>query len=425
MLIALDENDNRVHIKNAENYYNYYCPICGEKLLLKRGDVRVHHFSHRSNSKCFDRWHYDMSEWHSKWQEQFPMSSREIVFEKYGEKHRADIFINNTIIEFQHSNLSPNEFKERNNFYLSLGYKVIWIFDMIEDYYYENIYRIGELNSNHYIWNNPKNTFFNYMEDENLSIYFQIYENTWNYNKYYLFDKKFYNYGGTLLKVKKHRLFNNMENLEVSEKIDDIDFLRKFLNINKNVRIQINDKTGELIKYDQIICDNIFVSGVHDFGCCNYYVYCLMKNKFCKNYNCHDCWYLNSTHDKCIYRFAEIFKHKIDELIKIEKDTNGIVKKLYFKIEGKKVYIEFPQLPSTVDTIPNLWNNIFDITVAGFLNIKSGMSVKVSDVSKMVNKYNGKCYGRIKMDNDEYSYESKEIKHSNDPVWILEWYKKS
>ncbi len=425
MFIALDENNNRVHIKNAEGYMKYYCPICGEKLQLKRGDVRVHHYSHRSGSKCFDCWHYDMSEWHSKWQEQFPMNSREIVFEKDGEKHRADIFINDTIIEFQHSNLSPNEFKERNTFYLSLGYKVIWVFDLIEDYYADRFYKYGEVSSNYYIWINPKNTFFNYTEDEKINVYFQIYDNTWSYNKDYLFDKSFYNYGGTLLKIRKHRLFNDMENLEVFEKIDDIDFLKKFLNINKNVRTQINDKTGEVIEYDQIICDNIFVSGVHDFGCCNYYLYCLMENRFCKNYNCHDCWYLNSTHNKCIYRFAELFKHKIDELIKIEKDRNGKVKKLYLIIEGKKVYIEFPKLPSNIDSIPNLWNNISDVTVAGFLNVKSGLSVKVSDVSKMVNKYNGKCYGRIKMSDGEYSYESREINCSNEPIWLLEWYKKN
>ena len=38
------------------------------------------------------------------------------------------------VFEFQHSALSSSEFYERNSFYNALGYKVIWVFDAIEQY---------------------------------------------------------------------------------------------------------------------------------------------------------------------------------------------------------------------------------------------------------------------------------------------------
>ena len=127
MFVALTKNNERVYINNAVKEEEYYCPVCNEKLSLKLGIQKIHHFSHKPNSMCQDNWKYtDMSEWHKNWQEKFPEESREIVFER---KHRADVFINNRIIEFQHSKLPSNAFEDRNEFYTKLGYKVIWIFD--------------------------------------------------------------------------------------------------------------------------------------------------------------------------------------------------------------------------------------------------------------------------------------------------------
>lgn len=70
-----------------------------------------------------------MSEWHLSWQENFPEDCREVVVEKDGIKHRADVLINNTVIEFQHSSITSEEIAKRNNFYMSCGYHVIWVFD--------------------------------------------------------------------------------------------------------------------------------------------------------------------------------------------------------------------------------------------------------------------------------------------------------
>ena len=131
MYIALDENKIRVHIENAEKSKQYFCPVCGEKLIIKAVDslsVKPH-FAHKKGTECIDTWQHDMSEWHYKWQCLFPEEYREVVVEKDGIKHRADVLIDGFVIEFQHSPISRDEIKERNEFYTCCGYKVIWVFD--------------------------------------------------------------------------------------------------------------------------------------------------------------------------------------------------------------------------------------------------------------------------------------------------------
>lgn len=131
MFIALDANGERISIDNATKDDNYFCPICGEPLVIRATNslaVKTH-FAHKRGTLCFDDWNHDMSEWHLSWQKQFPEQYREVVIEKNGIKHRADICINNTVIEFQHSPITGEEIVKRNDFYISCGYKVVWVFD--------------------------------------------------------------------------------------------------------------------------------------------------------------------------------------------------------------------------------------------------------------------------------------------------------
>ena len=177
MFIALDESGNRTHIKDAKSTSTYFCPICGEALCVRAlNSLAVQqHFSHKRGSKCLDNWQHDMSEWHINWQEQFPEECREIVVTKNGIKHRADILIQNTVIEFQHSPISPEEFEERNFFYSDCGYNVVWVFDAAD--------KVKGLISEDPIdpmwcpfrelyWKRAKNTFRNRVP-YNISIYLQ------------------------------------------------------------------------------------------------------------------------------------------------------------------------------------------------------------------------------------------------------------
>lgn len=140
MLKAKDKNGLVVYIDDADPAQQYYCQVCDQPVMQKRGEIRIHHFSHYSPHgthadivPCCDHWSYDMTEWHMGWQRRFSSDDIEKVLTAGKEKHIADLLINKIIVEFQHSPISLDDFNERNEFYTRLGYKVIWVFDLIEE----------------------------------------------------------------------------------------------------------------------------------------------------------------------------------------------------------------------------------------------------------------------------------------------------
>ena len=173
MFVSLDENNNRVFIENAVKGKKYYCPSCGEPLIVKATKslaVRAY-FSHKKGTDC-DTFSHDMSDWHLDWQNRFPLENREIPMEKDGIKHRADVFINNTVIEFQHSPISAEEIAARNEFYLSLGYNMVWVFDAearIKNEYGESIDPLNCRNGG-LCWKRVKSQFANGMPQQ-VTVY--------------------------------------------------------------------------------------------------------------------------------------------------------------------------------------------------------------------------------------------------------------
>lgn len=163
MLFANDYNDNRIHIDDTQSNKEYYCPYCGVPLITKKGEIRRHHFAHKRSFECTDSWvrnnNYDISSWHNEWQSLFPKENQEIKLALGETKHRADVIIDKTVVEFQRSIMSVSAFDDRNNFYFNLGYKVVWLFDL------SSLYSKGQLqyekNENGLIfhWKNPKKAF--------------------------------------------------------------------------------------------------------------------------------------------------------------------------------------------------------------------------------------------------------------------------
>jgi DNA-directed RNA polymerase subunit RPC12/RpoP len=131
MFIAIDKLGQIIDIEEAAKGGEYYCPECDSKLIVKDGEINIKHFAHEKNSDC-DTWG-EMSQWHLNWQSNFDKSVREVVLNKDGIKHRADIFIStkdiNLTIEFQKSPISKVEIVKRNLFYNQFG-KVLWVFDL-------------------------------------------------------------------------------------------------------------------------------------------------------------------------------------------------------------------------------------------------------------------------------------------------------
>ena len=159
MFFAVDENGVRTYIDDADANRKYFCPACNAQLVQKRGNIVTHHFAHKSNGIC-DLWYSGkMSAWHKKMQNLFPRIWQEVlVYNDLGEYHIADVvFKKNSIpyvIEFQHSSISSTDFISHTGFYMSQGYRVIWIFDFCNVYPSKQLYYIKEDDSNeiHVFW---------------------------------------------------------------------------------------------------------------------------------------------------------------------------------------------------------------------------------------------------------------------------------
>ena len=181
MEFALNHNKEKIHASEADKKQTYYCPLCNGKVILRQGATNIDHFAHQS--KCEDTWNYDMSAWHSEWQQQFPKRNQEVVIEFDGKRHRADVMACGYVIEFQHSTITADEFDERNRFYLNYGKKVIWIFDLSDEFENGRINCYEEWHGNNdnggkFKWSYPKRFLQSYLPQENkdIVVFFQFFK---------------------------------------------------------------------------------------------------------------------------------------------------------------------------------------------------------------------------------------------------------
>lgn len=248
--VAKDKQGNIVDIENAIKGKEYFCPFCGTKIIAKvGGKIREHHFAHKD--KCIETWKYEnKTPWHRYWQGLFPEHT-EVLLTANDVTHIADILINNIVIEIQHSPMTIEEFRARNDFYTSLGYKVVWIWDLTDKFEAQQISKTKN-NYFEYIWKYTKSPFRSmYCPDEKALIYVQLEkitdENTPVLHKVlkgYESFRKFASKEQDILSPKsfvdainnnKERLFQTIlpELNNVSED-DNFPFVKKFSNISTN-----------------------------------------------------------------------------------------------------------------------------------------------------------------------------------------------
>ena len=132
-----------------------FCPICGEEVISKCGDIKIWHWAHKIGIEC-DSFGEPETKWHLKWKDNFPEEMQEVSVKKcvsdycYNNKlgtgkshgaghapcnhincadcdfkiHRADIKTKTgLVIEFQNSPISPEKIQEREDFYGNM----IWV----------------------------------------------------------------------------------------------------------------------------------------------------------------------------------------------------------------------------------------------------------------------------------------------------------
>ncbi len=100
------------------------CPVCGNAMIAKCGQLRDWHWAHRAARTC-DHWWEPETPWHRAWKNHFPKDWQEIVGKSNdGEKHIADVKTERgVVLEFQHSFLSRDERESREVFYKSM----VWV----------------------------------------------------------------------------------------------------------------------------------------------------------------------------------------------------------------------------------------------------------------------------------------------------------
>lgn len=99
------------------------CPECFGKVVAHMGDTE--YFSHLPRFR-WDNWWEPETRWHIEWKEHFPLEQREQEVKSSSKKHIADVKTPKPIIiEFQHSRISAEDIKERENFYGDM----VWVVD--------------------------------------------------------------------------------------------------------------------------------------------------------------------------------------------------------------------------------------------------------------------------------------------------------
>ena len=307
MYEACDANGNYIDIDDAKQEEKYFCPVCGGELQIKKGDIREHHFAHLAGI-CEDQWNYDMSEWHREWQRMFPKNTREIVIEHNREKHRADILTGNTVIEFQHSPMSPDEFRERNQFYTEAGYNVVWLFDMRELFDDERMYynqRYEDENSWEWKWAHATFARFYPEKCRNISLFFELDD---DYIKHVAW---FSPNGGKYFKT------------------DDVEFRY----INNDISKTMFHRVREL--YDPILTDTEGPFYHRKLLNCP-------RNKQYTSDCVNDCDYrdINNCYNEiCIYRYRLIldnWNEQTDKVLNIQRNDDGEIKEFTILKKNKK-----------------------------------------------------------------------------------------
>lgn len=132
MLIARTNKGVRIAAKNASRNEMYYCPGCHERLILKKGSVKVAHFSHGAHSLCRLQEEPETAEHLSgKWQlAQMFNGDLEVYLPEISQ--RPDVLFRSKkhrsiALEFQCSNITQQSLSERNAGYQRVKIHPIWL----------------------------------------------------------------------------------------------------------------------------------------------------------------------------------------------------------------------------------------------------------------------------------------------------------
>lgn len=122
MKFAFIDSDRRL----AERGLRGACPGCGQEVLAKCGNRRIHHWAHIGIMVCDGFWEPE-TQWHRDWKDRFPAGWQEQRrVSSDGELHIADVLTEAGVaLEFQRSHISDEEKRCREQFHR----RIVWVAD--------------------------------------------------------------------------------------------------------------------------------------------------------------------------------------------------------------------------------------------------------------------------------------------------------
>lgn len=429
MFIANDLNKNRIYIDEADEKIQYYCPICGSEVIQRRGQKNAHHFAHKRHSEC-DSWHYDMSEWHKKWQSKFPVECREVVLSYNDEKHRADVLIGKTVIEFQHSSMSNEEFWKRNNFYVSAGYEIVWLFDFVEVYSSRRI----EMTQREftYRWKNHWNTFWEFdpTKRNDINVFLQFSNDLSEGNcgiEHLAWLSPNLNYFST----KSYVAYDEEEfiNIFIPKENESAD-----TDISVNGQYSIVDIQDSIVSVDGYYSPCALKNGgkecFENCDCCMYSTMCISGDSIGKRFS--DLYRLRPAKVKasyvsgCLYRFKDIIENwniDNDKVLNIKYDSEFQITEISYEKDGTVITKDYKVINSSfkANTLLELLQNSNSKVIIA-RNIVSGVKVKIGNSDFYKNNIPSSIEGYLAIANSfEFYKERRPIYYWEKSQWIKEW----
>ena len=411
MQFANSEAGLRTHIGEADENAQYFCPYCDAPMMQRRGQINIPHFAHVKGHLCSDNWKYEeMSQWHLSWQQRYPFDNQEVTVINDSGRHRADVLINDTVIEFQHSPMSVEEFQERNAFYSACGYRVVWLFDA-RDAYQSNL-TVDEDDENIYRWKYPPKTLTGLDLHGSVQVYFHLCDGTQEEPGVVIRLTWCINGDLSYFKSAPSECYTEQEFIELTSTgalNREIDMSRKddlfhWLYI-------IRRKNGEAECYGCPINSDGYAPQIREYNrtACNECPYCREISA-------------EENRIKCAGRFREHLD-QIETILETESIDGAIRSITYIAKDGsiQTTMVERPASPAT--SIINLARE-YNAGVMIVRNIQNGHRYKITkDVDEMLAKYH-QIYGYYwNVPYNCWSKQSKEIYYHGRPKWIVEWFR--
>lgn len=128
--LKVDNDEKRISIDEyTDGMQGLVFCADGHPLIAKRGTVVSHHFAHKIGCSCICS--DNKGEWHVAMQDRAHRDVQEIrMYNSEGKlQHIADVCIpGKYVLEYQHSPMDEKTMREREIFYTSQGYHLVWIF---------------------------------------------------------------------------------------------------------------------------------------------------------------------------------------------------------------------------------------------------------------------------------------------------------